>query len=256
MSDLELVEEPPEPEREEEEASEPVDFLHGPPPIQKSWSPLRTFDPHEAPTGWGEVLHRGLRHGVLNPILLVYAPLASVPLFAQRVPWVNHPLPWPGQALSTFVLCFCLLERARAAKAAEREMDVLDAASLLWRVLVFLFPLALGVGTLPPSAYAVIPVLLLLFPLLLGAMASDVWGEFHPRALWAAFWETPNYLATAVLSGLALAGATWGVWAFPDGQAFLRGSLGVLGFALAGAIIGAARRDAELLGDAQSYYTD
>jgi hypothetical protein len=253
VSELELVEEP---EDAPEKGLPEIEYLRplGLPEEPTKRSPLRIYTPHEAPDGWVGIVARGLQEGVVNPIVLVYAFCGSLPLFAQRVPWVDQPLPWPGQAMCSFMLCFCLLERARASKHAEREMDVIDLPSILWRTLVFLFPLALGVGSLPLSAYAVIPVLFLFLPLFLGTMASDVWGEFHPRALWAAFGETPNYLATAVVSGLALAAGTWSVWGFPDGQAFLRGIGATLTYAFAGAVIGAARRDAELLGNADDYY--
>ena len=254
-SDLELVEESDD-ERPSAFEADDVEFVPPPggPPPAPSKGPLRVFDPHEAPETVPEIILRGAREGVAAPIVVLYMLVASPPLIVQKMPWVEQPLPLPGQALCSFVLCFCLLERARSSKFAEREMDVLDMASLLWRTLLFLFPLALGLGNMPPSAYVVAPLLLAGLPLLLGTLAADVWGEFHPVALWAAFWETPNYLATALCSGLALAGGMAVIWAMPNGSWWIRGPIAVLAFGFAGAVIGAARRDAELLGSADGYY--
>lgn len=216
------------------------------------YQPLRAFDPHHAPDSTLEMLHRASKEGLagLAPPLL-YLPLTFLPITFQTVPWVNEPFPWPGQAMATYVLGFCLLERTRSAREEAVQFNVLELGGTLWRTLIFIFPLLTALGSLPYGetweALLLIPPLVVLLPLLLGALATDCWGELTPRALFISYRETPNYTPTAVVSSLALVVSLAAIWAFPLENALPRALVAVAGATLAGAVIGCARRDAEIL---------
>jgi len=247
-SDLELVEEE---ERAGDSSAEiPLDelgvqFPTGPPPPAPV-GPLRTYDEYRVPDTTKEIFVRALVLGGLSPVLLVYFPLAAVPLFVKHAPWTGELLAWPGMAGCTFVMTFALLERARTVFQDEDNLDPLAIPGLLFRVLVFFFPLMLGVGSMPSTAWLVIPPMILLLPLVLGALGTDVWGEITPVGLWNALRVTPNYGVTIVLNALVLGVGLWAVWGFPEGPALPRAAVGLFASGFAGGLAGAARRDAEL----------
>tara|TARA_R110002096_G_scaffold281102_1_gene475230 strand:+ start:67 stop:825 length:759 start_codon:yes stop_codon:yes gene_type:complete len=246
-SDLELVEE----EERADDSSEEVAFDElgaqyptGPPPPPPV-GPLRTYDEHRVPDTTKEIFARALVLGGLSPVLLVYFPLAAIPLFVKHTP-TGEVLAWPGMAGCTFVMTFALLERARTVFQDEDNLDPLAIPGLLFRVLVFFFPLMLGVGSMPSTAWLVIPPMILLLPLVLGALGTDVWGEITPPGLWNALRVTPNYGTTIVLNALVLGIGLGAVWGFPEGAAIPRAAAGLVAAGFAGALAGAARRDAEL----------
>jgi hypothetical protein len=246
-SDLELVEEDESAEGDlpfDPDAIE-VEFPTGPPPPPPV-GPLRTYDEYRVPDTAKEIFVRALVLGGLSPVLLVYLPLAVVPLFVKHAPWTGELLAWPGMAGCTFMMTFALLERARTVFHDEDNLDPLSIPGLLFRVLVFFFPLMLGVGSMPATAWLVIPPMILLLPLVLGALGTDVWGEITPMGLWAAFRVTPNYVVTVVMNALVLGIGLGAVWGFPEGPALPRAALGLFSAGIAGALAGAARRDAEL----------
>lgn len=242
-SDLDLVEAGPDEDSSDEVY---VDFPTGPPAPPKP-GPLRTYDEHRVPDTTKEIFARALMLGGLSPVLLVYLPLAAVPLFVKHTP-TGEVLAWPGMAGCTFVMTFALLERARTVFHDEDNLDPLSIPGLMFRVLVFFFPLMLGVGSMPLAAWFVIPPMILLLPLILGALGTDVWGEITPVGLWNAFRVTPNYGITIVLNALILGFGMGAVWGFPDGPALPRAIAGLFAAGFAGGLAGSARRDAELGG--------
>lgn len=217
-----------------------------PPPPARPAGPLRVFDKYRIPESVNEIVARALKLGGLSPVLLVYLPVACVPLFIKRAPWVDTPLAWPGQAGCTFVITFALLERARTVFLDESNVDPIAIPGLLLKVLVFFFPVMLGVGSMPWTAWLVIPPLVLALPVILGAFATEVWGELTPPGLWNAWRVTPNYAATVLLNTLVLGLGMGAVWAFPDGPALPRAVAGLFAAGFCGALAGSARRDAEL----------
>lgn len=245
-SDLDLVEDDEDEDSDELSVEEiEAQFPGGPPPAPAP-GPLRTYDEYRVPDTPKEIFVRALVLGGLSPVLLVYFPLALVPLFVKHAPWTNQLLAWPGMAGCTFVMTFALLERARTVFQDEDNLDPLAIPGLLFRVLIFFFPLMLGVGSMPITAWLVIPPMILLLPLVLGALGTDVWGELTPMGLWNAFRVTPNYGVTILLNALVLGIGLGAVWGFPEGPALPRAVAGLVSAGFAGALAGAARRDAEL----------
>ena len=100
-------------------------------------------------------------------------------------------------------------------------------------------------GTLKDwKAYAVVPLVLVL-PVVLGAMSCNDWTELFPQNLLRAAWNTPHYLRACLATSAGLAAGLAAVW-WTEGSALLRGTGAVLAFCFAGAAVGGARRDAEV----------
>ena len=74
----------------------------------------------------------------------------------------------------------------------------------------------------------------------LGALATNSWGEMAPKGLWNAYSETPHFWANAVWCALFVGLGMAAVWAFPEESGAWRGVVAAMGFALGGAVAGAA----------------
>lgn len=241
-SDLELVAEDESSDDDSDESYVP--FPTGPPPPPPQ-GPLRVYEEHRIPETFKEIFARALILGGLSPVLLVFLPLAIVPLYVRHAP-SGEDLAWPGMAGCTFVMTFALLERARTVFHDESNLDPLAIPGILIRSLVFFFPLMLGVGSMPSTAWLVIVPMFFLLPIVLGALGTDVWGELTPIGIWHGLRATPNYPTTILLNGLVLGLGMGAVWGFPEGEPIPRAIAGVFSAGFAGGLAGAARRDAEL----------
>lgn len=151
---------------------------------------------------------------------------------------------WPPKILGGFVACTWLIERARAARSAGTELDVIAIGGVLIRAL-YLLPALLGMLTLHWAALPVGLVLALLGPLLLAALAGEQpLSDLHPRSLLDAFLATDGYARYATLTTLGMAAML--VPLGLDGHDPLwRGPVIGLGASLAGTAAGLSRRSAE-----------
>jgi hypothetical protein len=202
-------------------------------------------------------LLRALRESLQGlPGTILCGIFVGVSLSFQRIPWVNEPMPWPGQLMSAFVLSFLTIEHARGSREGQKgAMDTKGAfdpsqlgLSLLMAIL--LTPLYAGpfMGNPYFTAVFALPVILL-FPAFLGALVTDSAQELSLTRLKEAIVESPRYLRTAVVAMTCLVGGLLAVWLPSDQSPLWRAPLAVLGATFAGVLCGMMRRDAECMID-------
>ena len=248
---LELVESEPEAEGDElpahlvamgfgdELPEEPAD---APPTTRKG---LREHAQHEVPEGHLEFLKRTLSYALAGWVPLFYLPFVALMLAFRGVPGFQEDYAWPGQAVATAALSFCLYERTASSRVEAQNWDPMELGSVLWKSLLFYAPFLVGVGTAQDwQAYAVIPLVLVL-PVILGAMSCNDPTELLPQNLIKAAWNTPHYLRCCLATSAGLGAGLWAVW-WTSGNPLARGCAAVLAFSFAGAAVGGARRDAEV----------
>src|SRR5262249_11172767 len=138
----------------------------------------------------------------------------------QRVPWVNVPLPWPGQLMAAYILCFLTIEHARGAREGHKgsELDAkgaFDPAMLGLSLLMSLMLLPLYAGPFMGSVWiaiiAGVPVTLI-FPAFLGALVTDSMQELSLTRLKEAIVESPRYLRTTLVAMACLIGGLLALW--------------------------------------------
>lgn len=177
------------------------------------------------------------------PGALICSLLVAGTLISQVFLPVADPH-WPGKILAGFVACTWLLERARSARSAGADIDVLAIGGVLLRAL-YLLPAFVGILTLHWAAIPVAAVFVLLGPLLLAALAGEEpLRDLSPRALVEAWSATDGYARFATLSTVGLA-AVLVPLGWDGGDPLWRGPLIGFGAALAGTAAGLSRRSAE-----------
>lgn len=177
------------------------------------------------------------------PGALICSLLVAGTLISQVFLPVADPH-WPAKILAGFVACTWLLERARSARSAGADIDVLAIGGVLLRAL-YLLPAFVGILTLHWAAIPVAAVFVLLGPLLLAALAGEEpLRDLSPRALLEAWSATDGYARFAALSTVGLA-AVLVPLGWDGGDPLWRGPLIGFGAALAGTAAGLSRRSAE-----------
>lgn len=209
------------------------------------------------PKGTRQWLARGFKTSLQAwPASILCMFMIGVALSFQRVPWVNQPLPWPGQLAASFILAFLTVEHARGAREGNKAgIDTKGAfdPSMLGMSLMMamlLFPLYAGpfMGSPWISIIAGLPVLLL-FPACLGALVCDSADELGFTRLKEAIVESPRYLKTTLVSMSFLVGALLVVWLPSEQLALWRAPLAVIGTTIAATFCGLMRHDAECMID-------
>ncbi|HZU98437.1 MAG TPA: hypothetical protein VFF73_17145 [Planctomycetota bacterium] len=209
------------------------------------------------PEGTRALLWRGMKQslaGWSGTLLCLF--FVAVALSFQRIPWLNFPIPWPGQLCASFVLAFLSIEHARGAReGGEGALDTRGAfdpsvlgTSLLMSFL--LLPLYAGpfMSSLPLALGAGIPIAII-FPACMGALITDSIQELSPSHLKEALFQSPFYMRTMLLSMIALVGGLLAVWLPSEESPLWRAPLAVIGVTFASALIGLLRRDAETMID-------
>jgi hypothetical protein len=199
--------------------------------------------------GLGESLHAW-------PATLLCLVVVGFALSLQRIPWVNAPMPWPGQLLASFMMTFVTIEHARGAREGHKSSldtrGAFDPSSLGLSLLMSLLLLPIFAG--PFLGHGVVGVAAgipaaFLFPAFLGALVTESAEELSFSRLKDALFQSPHYLRTTLLVATTLVGALLAVWLPQDGLALWRAPVAVLGASIAGAFTGLMRRDAETLID-------
>ncbi len=202
-------------------------------------------------------LGRMLRESLQGwPGTILCGVFVGVSLSFQRIPWVNEPMPWPGQLMSAFILSFLTIEHARGSREGQKgaldTKGAFDPSSLGISLLMamFLTPLYAGpfLGNPYITAFAALPVSLL-FPAFLGALVTDSPQELSLSRLKEAIVESPRYLRTTVVSMMFLIGSLVAVFVPSDESPLWRAPLAVLGTTFAAVLCGMMRRDAECMID-------
>lgn len=177
------------------------------------------------------------------PGALICSLLVACTLISQVFLPVADPH-WPGKILAGFVACTWLLERARSARSAGADIDVMALGGVLLRAL-YLLPALLGILTLHWAAIPMAALFVLLGPLLLAALAGEEpLRDLTPRALLEAFGATDAYARHATLTAVGLA-AVLVPLGWDGGDPLWRAPLIGLGASLAGTAAGLSRRAAE-----------
>lgn len=229
-------------------------------PVRDGTRPLRrrAAELLAIPKSTRQWLGRGARESLQSwPATLLIMAMVGLSLSFQRVPWVNAPLPWPGQIMASFLLAFLTIEHARGAR--EGQKGLLDARggafdpSMLGvslAISLFLLPLYAGpfMGSPWIAVLAGLPVTLL-FPAFLGALATDSAEELGVSRIKQAIVESPHYLRTTLVSMWCLIGGLCAVWLPSDESPVWRAPLAVMGVTLAGTLCGLMRKDAETMID-------
>ncbi len=202
-------------------------------------------------------LLRGLRGSLQAwPATILCSVMVFFALSFARIPWLDTPMPWPGQLAACFVLAFLTIEHARGAREGEGHKSgigtkgafdpTMIGLSLLMSI--FLAPLYAGPFLSSPwLAGAVALPILLLFPAFLGALVTDSAEELTFSRLKDAIFGSPRYLATTVVAMTCMVGSLVAVWVPGDQAASWRAPLAVVLMTLGSTFIGLMRRDAETM---------
>lgn len=177
------------------------------------------------------------------PGTLICAALVAGALLSQSVlPF--HDLSWPPRIVAGFVASTWLIERARAARSAGTELDVVAIGGVLLRAL-YLLPVLLGLLTLHWAALPVGVLLALLGPSVLAALAGEEpLSDLRPGTLFEAFAATDGYARYAALTTLGLAAVLVPLGLDAEDPLW-RGPVIALGASISGTAAGLSRRSAE-----------